>query len=789
MWARLTGSPVARSRAAVTLVFAAATLVLAWPTLRGRTISVVPTFQTATYPWAADPRGLAYAWAQSDSAESSYPWSALAQRTWRDGALPLWDPHSFGGGTPLAVDGVSATLYPVRAVLDTAFPLWLAHDLFFLLHIVAAGLATYWLARRWGCRRAGATFAGVGWMTSAYVWGWAQLEMVTPFLLFLPLALAACDRAVKQPTRRSFVVAAVVLALGMVAGNIAYALVVMATAAFYVLALLVARAWQSRERRPIVVDFLRAGLLLGLGLALSAVVVLPTLLNLSRVSREPYTFEQIRTSLLVPWHEYTRLVTPPPSPPTALDLNLLMYVAPVVLGLALVGLTFPGSRPAGIGRLLLLIVPVLAASAAPVAWLTYHLLPGFDTVLPSRLLPVSLLAVHLLAAVGLDRLLSWLRPLPRRRFTVPVLKREAATPSVAVVLTAALLLAVFWPSFAVGRSLNPPDLDVDEHPLFPVTPALEAIAALDGDDDWPSRVVPGTTSLATDPPSTTAPALVGGTPLVPGVDSWGGYSSSTPERTSELMRVVSGEDQATVLGPGVPPSLSYPRFPTGAVDWPLACRLGTDAALLPPTTPDVAEDWGSLDPERSLTEVYSGPDGRVLSLPEACASTPYVATSIVRKSGDGAAFDALRDQGRRTLRGNQERAWRTVVPAHAPDLDVDEDATGEVTTAVRDGLDAVVDVRATGRVLVVLPISHDAGWQATIDGTDAPIRRVDFNRVGVVVGEGEHEVRLSYRPAGWTPGLVLTGLGLLACVALMAGGLVRGSRRSSPRPGRQRAHG
>ena len=70
-------------------VFGVVLLTFAWPTLQGRTSSVVPSFQTATFPWAARPRGLAYTWPQSDQAESAYPWAALARRTWRSGDVPL----------------------------------------------------------------------------------------------------------------------------------------------------------------------------------------------------------------------------------------------------------------------------------------------------------------------------------------------------------------------------------------------------------------------------------------------------------------------------------------------------------------------------------------------------------------------------------------------------------------------------------------------------------------------------------------------------------------------------
>ena len=158
-----------------------------------------PVVPDRDVPWAARPRGLAYTWPQSDQAESAFPWSVLARRTWRSGDLPLWDPlqrrravgHRRRGGDAL----------PGRAIPGALFMPWLAHDVFIFIHLALAGAGACWLARRWGAGCVGATVAGVGWMTNAYVWSWAPLEMVTPFFAALPLALAAADRAVRSPSR------------------------------------------------------------------------------------------------------------------------------------------------------------------------------------------------------------------------------------------------------------------------------------------------------------------------------------------------------------------------------------------------------------------------------------------------------------------------------------------------------------------------------------------------------------------------------------------------------------
>jgi uncharacterized membrane protein YfhO len=81
---------------------------------------------------------------------------------------------------------------------------------------------------------------------------------------------------------------------------------------------------------------------------------------------------------------------------------------------------------------------------------------------------------------------------------------------------------------------------------------------------------------------------------------------------------------------------------------------------------------------------------------------------------------------------------------------------------------AVVRARAARRSLVVLTDSWFPGWQATVDGERAPIRRVDHVLRGVVVGPGEHTVEFRYAPASWRAGWIVSLLALLA-IALAVG--------------------
>jgi hypothetical protein len=751
-----------REQSAVLAAFSVVMAVLSWPTLQGRSSSVVPSFQTATLPWAADPRGLAFAWPQSDQAESVFPWSALLQRTWQSRELPLWDPHSFGGGVPWATDGVAAPLYPLRAILDGLLPLWLAHDVFVLVHLALAGAGTYWLARRWGAGRLGATVAGTGWMANAYVWSWAPLEMVTPFFAYLPLALAAADSAVRHPSRRRVVLAAVILGLTLVFGNITYSLIAATTTGLYLAALSMAsgvRADRGQRLRAFGTAALPAAAVLVLGLALAAFALLPTLLNLLSTSRQPFTFDTLRADLLVPFEVYGRVLRVPESPPTAEQIIHMVYLTPAVVLLGLVGLVAARGGGAWSARAVLA-VTVLVASTVPGAWVAYHLLPGFDVIKPyARLLPVALLAVHVLSGLGADALLGW-----TKRWSP---SRGWIAGTVAVVVVA----GVFLPAWAVATRVDPPYLSVEQHPPYPPTPLTRSVRGAGRATPWPDRIVPGTLSYDTEPPTGGSPTFVGGTASAPGFDTWGGYASAVPERSSQLVRLVSGEQPDVVFAAGTAPDLTYPRYPTGLTDWALACRMGSDLVTVSPPPPEgVVEDWGSLDPT-VLDERYSGPDGRLLALPPGCAAGPYLSPETMVAGSDLDAVQMLRRQGTEALRaGRDDEVSRQVVLSQRPESPstTSSGATGRVASMLRDGSDVVARVEASDDMWLVLPVAYDDGWSVTVDDQPVATARVDFNRLGVRVEAGASTAVATYRPPGWHLGLLGTALGVVGCVLLLA---------------------
>jgi hypothetical protein len=90
-----------------------------------------------------------------------------------------------------------------------------------------------------------------------------------------------------------------------------------------------------------------------------------------------------------------------------------------------------------------------------------------------------------------------------------------------------------------------------------------------------------------------------------------------------------------------------------------------------------------------------------------------------------------------------------------------------------------VILRATSRRpgLLILSDTWFPGWKATLDGSDAPIHRVDYVLRGVALPAGRHTVEFRYEPLSWTIGRLSSVLGLIAVLGALVLGLRR--RRSS----------
>jgi hypothetical protein len=166
------------------------------------------------------------------------------------------------------------------------------------------------------------------------------------------------------------------------------------------------------------------------------------------------------------------------------------------------------------------------------------------------------------------------------------------------------------------------------------------------------------------------------------------------------------------------------------------------------------------DAPRPLPVAYDGPDARVYANPQALPRV-WIAGGERVAADEDAALDAILDPAL-DLRATAVVERTLGLPATAP-------GAGRAALERYEPERVTIAARATAPGVVVLSDLHYPGWEATVDGRDAPIERVDYLLRGVRVEPGAHTIELRYRPASFRLGLLisaLTAVGLVAAVLL-----------------------
>ena len=374
----------------------------------------------------------------NDAVHQFLPWEAEVRRAWAEGRVPLWSQRLEGGSSPW-INPQARTISPLAMVARIALP---------LEHFLLAGLAltmltafqgAFLLARRLGARRSTAylvaAFFTLGGGVQAF--GLYPLAMVAAWTPWAALGLVEMARA-RRSTRARGVTTALLLVAVVISGHPEVAAGALALAVFLAFGLR-RRGAGARQRLQ------QAATACLLGALLGAVSWLPFLLAApeSQRAREALFgdrapieyqagFGRVEALRVVanpaafgrpfrePWQGYSWVETAAGYPGLA------------VLALAAAGLAVGGGRrrPMRVLAIFFLLTQAIISLFQPVAMLLDGI-PPLRVLLNSRCLPAGLLALALVAGLGLESLLRG-----GRRGAVRVLLALAAT------LTASLLIRV-----------------------------------------------------------------------------------------------------------------------------------------------------------------------------------------------------------------------------------------------------------------------------------------------------------------------------------------------------------
>ena len=144
----------------------------------------------------------------------------------------------------------------------------------------------------------------------------------------------------------------------------------------------------------------------------------------------------------------------------------------------------------------------------------------------------------------------------------------------------------------------------------------------------------------------------------------------------------------------------------------------------------------------------------------------WVVESLRLLPDDTRVLDLLRSP---TRTGVDARREALVTAADAEGLSLPAGSRSSPANLARS-LGGRLVVRAAGPGLLVVGEGYDPGWGASVDGSARRVLRVNGDRLGVVLGEGNHRVVLRHRPRGFLPGVGLAAAALAVLLALAARG-------------------
>jgi len=343
------------------------------------------------------------------------------------GRLPGWNPVPFGGIPALGNPNAPFLYPPVLPYLFWPSP-WLFGG-WFALHLAWLCLGTYLLARRLDCSRTAAAFAGIAFALGARVLGHVHAGhvYVLAAVSWLPFALVFAGDLSRR-LRAAFPLA-LCLAMSLLTGALQISYYTVGLAALWA----VGSAVAASSGRPVrmfapVLAFAGAA---ACGVALAAVQVLPQWFAAA---------ESVRAGGLDPVFAAAYSVDPASLAGLALPLplghpaagtywgaphfwELSTHLGVTVVILCLIAVIGRVKRCWPLGALLLLSILFAMGRYTPLFPLLFEHVPGLDRLrVPSRAMLIAALAAALLAARGLDRVLS--TPdgarLPLTRWALPV---------------------------------------------------------------------------------------------------------------------------------------------------------------------------------------------------------------------------------------------------------------------------------------------------------------------------------------------------------------------------------
>ncbi|MCE5230436.1 YfhO family protein [bacterium] len=755
------------------------------------------------------PGGRVFGDAACDGPAFFYFIDEFAGRCWREGIIPLWNPHVMMG-LPFLGEGQAALFHPL-SWLFIALPTGLATNLLVTLCFVSTGLFFYGWLRALKLGKPASFCCALVWCYSSVLIGRIYAGHLTILLQMpeIPLILMLWERyhQDRKPIRLAGI-------------SLAYALMITASfpqglyifSLFFMLYVLIHAAAASASRAALLRE-IRAVLMLAvfiaLGVGIGAVQLLPSADFVAQSARQRPSYEFSSTFSFPPENLLTLLVPrffgcEPEQGPGAYwgygnYWEMSVYIGLLPLALVVPGLmAAPRRRRVALASCAAIFLVLALGSYTPLFPFIYHYVPFFDTFRgASKNMLVTELCLVTLASFGLDGILNeW----GRSRRLLKVATIAAGAMLLAIIGTSLFLIpgaiaaGSRWQALlhrGIGAAQMVPLEDMRDMLAFSTaelahaailaamalivlalawrirTPRaflalimLAAMADLLGVFMPMMRMYPE--SLVALPKPLVEPLSVSPYPV----------RILAPGRFADMVMHHGLCSASGVMGNTL---ARYNNFANRVLGLPLKTPQTWDPFVqVSPAMNILAIDWVILPsplvkPAQQASVRARAEDLSLIRIAESCPRA-WLAAAPIAVSDEFKALEHVMTRGNDTLRNPVIE--HTAAGITAAPLGPDEYAKIVGFSANRVEL----EINARQPRVLVLSEMYEKNWTAKIGGKQAAVFPANYLLRGVEVPAGRSQVIFEYRPAPFRIGAVIS----LASLALLLGIAAFALRRRSP---------
>ncbi len=738
-----------------------------------------------------------------------YPWQQLTVQALRAGHLPLWNPW-LGNGAPLLADYQSAALYPPNW-LALLLPLEWAQAWLAVLHLAWAGAGMVTLGRWLRFSALGQVVAGLAFGLSQYLVARVSFLSINATVAWLPWIVCLVEYqlrlgeqlAANRWRARSALWLAMAAAAQLLAGH--------AQTTWYTWLLVVGWCgWRlmtpgGLSKRARVSTALWIAAPIGVGGLLASVQLLPTAELLQQSPRATAAaFDFVMTFSFSPWRLLTLAAPDLLGNPArgqffgygnywedALYVGLLPLL--LAVGVALAGVTALFRKrvaatqlgPPGLAYFLLVVAAfslILGLGRnTPVFPFLYRHIPTFNLFqAPTRILIWLVFALALLAGLGAD---AWRRP---QGWALYWTRLGAAGAGAMAVVGLVAWLAIS-PATRTGVQIQTMGRALGLTGVVGFGAALLSLAHPVGESRW--WVASVVVFLAAD-------LLYANDGLNPGAPP---DLYRQPTVSAQTVRAALGGHRLLYFGDDEY-AVKYKRFVSFGSFGPSELAYGGREALLANVSAlDGVASANNFEPLVSaryaglmdvISATRSAPLLRLMDIAVIASPAPLNLERVAVSEPGGVTFYRAPGVPQRVWQPSQALTVAGPAQALAALTDSSFDPAKTVILEAGDESNAAtpapftlsaaaitISVNLAQAGWVLLSDTDYPGWVAAVDGRPVPVRHGDYSFRAVAVPGGAHTVVFDYQPASLRNGWLLTAVGLLLVLVLIAWSLDGGRGR------------